>query len=179
MKLLTSILMFASVASLGVANAREKKPMTTAAINSTYSNVNKSEMKILNPGSLPSTQGPSEYFTGKVRITPLCQGEEPSCLQCASVGFEPGARSAWHTHPKGQLLVVTDGAGLIQEWGKPGRRIQKGDVIWTPPGVKHWHGATTTTAMTHIAIQEALDGKVVDWMEKVSEEQYQTGLGAE
>ena len=86
--------------------------MTTAAINSTYSNVNKSEMKILNPGSLPSTQGPSEYFTGKVRITPLCQGEEPSCLQCASVGFEPGARTAWHTHPKGQLLVVTDGAGL-------------------------------------------------------------------
>jgi quercetin dioxygenase-like cupin family protein len=130
------------------------------------------EMKILKPASLPSSLGPSETFTGTVRVTPLTQGEEPSCLTCASVGFEPGARSAWHTHPKGQLLVVTDGAGLIQEWGKPVRRIQKGDVIWTPPGVKHWHGAAPNSAMTHTAIQESLNGKVVEWLNKVTDAEY-------
>jgi quercetin dioxygenase-like cupin family protein len=130
------------------------------------------EMKILQPASLPSNPGPTETFTGTVQVTPLIQGEEPSCLTCASVGFQPGARSAWHTHPKGQLLVVTDGAGLIQEWGKPVRRIQKGDVIWTPPGVKHWHGAAPNSAMTHTAIQESLNGKVVEWMDKVTDTEY-------
>ena len=132
----------------------------------------KSEMRIMTPSELPSTAGPTEYFTGSVKVTPLVKGEEPSCLQCASVGFQPGARSAWHTHPRGQLLVVTDGSGLIQEWGKPVRRIQRGDVIWTPPNVKHWHGASSDSAMTHTAIQEALDGKVVEWMEKVTDEEY-------
>lgn len=130
-------------------------------------------LKVIKPGSHQSSNpGPAEYFTGAVRVTPLIQGEEPSCLSCASVNFESGARSAWHTHPKGQLLIVTEGSGLIQEWGGPIRRIQKGDVIWTPPGVKHWHGADRTSSMTHTAIQESKDGKAVEWMEKVSEEQY-------
>jgi quercetin dioxygenase-like cupin family protein len=130
------------------------------------------EMKVITPSELSSSPGPEEYFTGVVKVTPLVQGEEPSCLQCAAVSFNPGARSAWHSHPKGQLLVVTDGSGLIQEWGKPVRRIKKGDVIWTPPGVKHWHGADQKNNMTHTAIQESLNGKVVEWMEKVTDEQY-------
>jgi quercetin dioxygenase-like cupin family protein len=129
-------------------------------------------LKILNPASQPSSAGPSDYFTGAVQVTPLVQGEEPSCLACASVAFQPGARSAWHTHPRGQLLVVTEGSGLIQQWDGPIQRIKKGDVIWTPPGVKHWHGASPTTTMTHTAIQESLNGKVVDWMEKVTDAEY-------
>jgi quercetin dioxygenase-like cupin family protein len=130
------------------------------------------EMKILKTETLPSNPGPAEYFTGSVKVTPLVTGEEPACLSCASVAFQQGARSAWHTHPRGQLLIVTEGSGLIQEWGKPIRRIQKGDTIWTPPGVKHWHGASPTTSIIHTAIQEACDGKAVDWLEKVSDEEY-------
>jgi quercetin dioxygenase-like cupin family protein len=129
-------------------------------------------LRIFKPETLPSNSGPPEYFTGSVKVTPIVQGEEPSCLACASVAFQSGARSAWHTHPKGQLLIVTEGSGLIQQWGEPVRRIQKGDVIWTPPGVKHWHGAGPSSAMTHTAIQESLNGKVVDWMEKVTDEEY-------
>jgi len=129
-------------------------------------------MKILKPETLPSNPGPADYFTGSVRVTPLVTGEEPSCLSCGSVAFQAGARSAWHTHPKGQLLVVTEGAGLIQEWGQPLRRIQKGDVIWTPAGVKHWHGASPSATMTHTAIQESLNGKNVEWLEKVTDEEY-------
>jgi quercetin dioxygenase-like cupin family protein len=140
-----------------------------------YASHNANEMKVISPTMLPSSEGPEEYFTGVVKVTPLVQGEGPSCLQCAAVKFTPGARSAWHTHPKGQLLVVTDGSGLIQEWGKPVRKINKGDVIWTPPGVKHWHGADQKSNMTHTAIQESLDGKVVDWMEKVTDDQYLGG----
>jgi quercetin dioxygenase-like cupin family protein len=131
-------------------------------------------MKIINPAEQPSNSAPAEFFTGVVTVTPLIKGEEPSCLTCASVAFQPGARAAWHTHPKGQLLIVTDGAGLIQEWGKLIRKIQIGDVIWTPPHVKHWHGAALETSMTHTAIQETLDGKNVEWLEKVSDEQYQS-----
>lgn len=129
-------------------------------------------MKVLTPKEMESSSGPADYFTGNVKVTPLIQGEEPSCLQCASVNFAAGARSNWHTHPKGQLLVVTEGAGLIQEWGKPVRKIKAGDVIWTPPGVKHWHGGAPNSTMTHTAIQESLNGKVVEWMERVTEEQY-------
>jgi 4-carboxymuconolactone decarboxylase len=132
----------------------------------------KMEMKVLTPANMPSIQGPAENFTGSVKVTPLVQGEDPSNLSCACVGFQAGARSAWHTHPRGQLLVVTEGSGLIQEWGKPVRRIQKGDVIWTPPNVKHWHGAAPNSAMTHTAIQEALNGKVVEWMDKVTDKEY-------
>lgn len=134
------------------------------------------QMRIIKPNSGPVLDGPEETFTGKVQVTPLVQGEEPSCLTCASVAFNPSARSAWHTHPKGQLLIVTEGSGLIQEWGKPIRKIQKGDVIWTPPGVKHWHGAASQTAMTHTAIQESLDGKNVEWMEKVTDQEYSASV---
>src|SRR4051794_28386543 len=107
--------------------------MPSALNISAESSIRKSELKVIRPDSQPSNLGPRDWFTGTARITPLIQGEEPSCLQCASVAFDPGARTAWHTHPKGQLLIVTEGSGLIQEWGKPVRRIQKGDTIWTPP----------------------------------------------
>lgn len=127
----------------------------------------------------PSTQGPAEYFTGIVRIDPLFQAPEPARALSVSVTFEPCARTAWHTHPLGQTLIVTAGCGLVQSWGGPIKKIRPGDVVWCPPGEKHWHGATATTAMMHIAIVEQLDGKTVDWMEKVSDEQYQAGLSAE
>ena len=123
-------------------------------------------------GSQPSGKGPSDYFTGTVRVDPLFKATEPARVVGASVTFEPGARTAWHTHPLGQTLVVTSGFGLVQHWGGRIEEIRPGDVVWFPPGEKHWHGAGPTTAMTHLAIQEALDGKTVDWMEKVSDEQY-------
>jgi quercetin dioxygenase-like cupin family protein len=129
-------------------------------------------MDIKRSGSRPSTKGPAEYFTGTVRIDPLVQAPEPARVRGASVTFEPGARTAWHTHPLGQTLIVTSGRGWAQSWGGAVAEILPGDVIWFAPGEKHWHGATPTTAMTHLAIQEALDGKTADWMEKVSEEQY-------
>jgi quercetin dioxygenase-like cupin family protein len=130
-------------------------------------------MDIKRIGSQPSTKGSAEYFTGTVRIDPLFQAKDPTRAVGASVTFEPGARTAWHTHPLGQTLIVTAGCGLVQRWSGHVEEIRPGDVVWFPPGEKHWHGATATTAMTHIAIQEQLDGKTVDWMEKVSEEQYQ------
>ena len=130
-------------------------------------------MDIKRSGSQPSGKGPAEYFTGAVRIDPLFEAPDPARAVGASVTFEPGARTAWHSHPLGQTLIVTAGRGRVQRWGGPIEGIGPGDVIWFPPGEKHWHGATPTTAMTHIAIQEQLDGKAVDWMEKVSDEQYQ------
>ncbi len=123
-------------------------------------------------GSQPSTKGPAEYFTGNVRIDPLFPAEPPANVSGAYVTFEPGARSAWHMHPGGQRLIVTSGVGWAQEWGGPIVEIHPGDVITCPPGVKHWHGATPTTAMTHIIITGAVNGKIVEWMEKVSDEQY-------
>src|SRR5216110_743567 len=133
-------------------------------------------MDIKPSGSQPSGKGPAEYFTGTVRIDPLFQPPEPARALGVSVTFEPGARTAWHTHPLGQTLIVTAGFGLVQSRGGPIRKIRPGDVVWCPPGEKHWHGATATTAMTHIAIVERLDGKAVDWMEKVSDEQYRAQL---
>jgi len=130
------------------------------------------KMELKRNGSQPSTYGPVEYFTGKVRIDPLFEAPNPARMRGASVTFEPGARSAWHTHPLGQILIVTSGCGWVQSEGQPKVEIRPGDVVWCPPNERHWHGATPTTAMTHIAIQEALDGKVVEWMEKVSDEQY-------
>jgi quercetin dioxygenase-like cupin family protein len=130
-------------------------------------------MEIKRCGTQPSTKGSVDYFTGTVRIDPLFLADSPARVQGASVTFEPGARTAWHTHPLGQTLIVTAGCGFAQRFGGPVERIQPGDVIWFPPGEKHWHGATSTTAMTHIAIQERLDGKAVDWLEKVTDEQYQ------
>jgi quercetin dioxygenase-like cupin family protein len=131
-------------------------------------------MEIKRIGSQPSTKGSAEYFTGTVRVDPLFQTNEPARAVGARVTFEPGARTAWHAHPLGQTLIVTYGCGLIQRWGagNPIEEIRPGDVVWIPPGEKHWHGATATTAMTHIAIQEQLDGKTSEWMEKVSAEQY-------
>ena len=131
-------------------------------------------MDIKRSGSQPSGVGPAEWFTGTVRVDPLFQAPDPARVSGASVTFEPGARTAWHTHPLGQTLIVTAGSGLAQRWGAPIEQIRPGDVIWIPPGEKHWHGAAATTAMTHIAIQEQLNGKVVDWMEKVSDEQYRS-----
>jgi quercetin dioxygenase-like cupin family protein len=130
-------------------------------------------MEIKRSGSQPSGKGPAEYFTGNVRIDPLFQAPEPARASGATVTFEPSARSAWHTHPLGQTLIVTSGCGWVQSEGGPKMEIRAGDVVWCPPKEKHWHGATPNTAMTHIAIQEQLDGKVVEWMEKVSDEQYQ------
>jgi quercetin dioxygenase-like cupin family protein len=130
-------------------------------------------MNITRNGTQPSGKGSTEYFTGAVRVDPLFEASEPARVVGASVTFEPGARTAWHTHPLGQTLIVTAGLGQVQRWGGPIEEIRPGDVIWFEPGEKHWHGASPTTAMTHIAIQERLDGKTVDWMEKESSEQYQ------
>jgi quercetin dioxygenase-like cupin family protein len=129
-------------------------------------------MNITRIGSQPSAKGPDDWFTGTVRIDPLFQVHAPARAAGAIVTFEPGARTAWHTHPLGQTLIVTAGCGWVQREGGPVEEIHPGDVVWFPPGEKHWHGATSTTAMTHTAIQEQLDGKVVDWLEHVSDEQY-------
>jgi len=133
-------------------------------------------MQINPAGSQPSSKGPFEYFTGAVRIDPLYAASEPARVSCASVTFEPGARSAWHTHPLGQTLIITAGCGWTQCEGENIVEIRTGDVIWCPPGHKHWHGATPTTAMTHIAVQESLNGKNVEWLEKVTDEQYLHGM---
>jgi quercetin dioxygenase-like cupin family protein len=130
------------------------------------------KMEIKRNGSQPSSKGPADWFTGPVRIDPLFQANAPARASGASVTFEPGARTAWHTHPLGQTLIVTAGCGRAQREGGPVEEIRPGDVISFAPNEKHWHGAAPTTAMTHVAIQEVLDGKVVDWMEKVSDEQY-------
>jgi quercetin dioxygenase-like cupin family protein len=129
-------------------------------------------VEIRKPGSQQSAEGSADWFTGRVRIDPLFEAPEPARVRGARVTFEPGARTAWHTHPLGQTLIVTSGLGWAQRWGEAVAEIRPGDVVWFPPGEKHWHGASPTTAMTHIAIQEALNGKPVDWLEKVSEEQY-------
>jgi quercetin dioxygenase-like cupin family protein len=136
-------------------------------------------MDIKRNGSRPSGKGPAEYFTGNVRIDPLFQAPDPARMVGASVTFEPGARTAWHAHPLGQTLIVTAGCGLVQRWGGLIEEIRPGDTVWIPPSEKHWHGATATTAMTHIAIQEKLDGKTADWTEKVSDDQYRTQPRAE
>jgi quercetin dioxygenase-like cupin family protein len=129
-------------------------------------------MEIKRSGSQPSRKGPAEYFTGAVRVDPLFQAGDPPRVSGGQVTFEPGARTAWHTHPLGQTLLITSGLGWVQHEGGPIEEVRPGDVVWFPAGLKHWHGATPTTAMTHIAITESRDGKNVDWMEKVSDEQY-------
>lgn len=129
-------------------------------------------MDITRSGSLPSAKGPAEYFTGAVRMDSRFQRSAPARVGGATVTFEPGARTAWHTHPLGQTLIVTSGRGWVQVWGGPVEEINAGDIVWFPPGEKHWHGATASTAITHIAIAEALDGKNVEWMEHVTDAQY-------
>lgn len=130
-------------------------------------------MKIIHSGTQPSKAGPAEYFTGTVRIDSPFSGTEPARVGGAIVTFEPGARTAWHTHPLGQTLIVTQGRGWIQKEGGPIEEINQGDIVWIPEGVKHWHGATSQTAMTHIAIAESLNGSPVEWLEKVTDAQYQ------
>ena len=129
-------------------------------------------MKLIRNGSQPSTRGPSEYFTGTVRVDPFFNAPEPARVGCASVTFEPGARTAWHTHPLGQTLYVISGVGRAQTKGGPVREIRAGDTVWIPPGEKHWHGAAPNNAMVHIAMQESLEGNHVTWMEKVTDEEY-------
>ncbi len=129
-------------------------------------------MQIKRNGTQASQKGPDAWFTGQVRIDPLHAAPEPARAGAASVTFEPGARTAWHTHPLGQTLIVVSGTGWVQREGGPIEEVKPGDVVWFPPGLKHWHGATPANAMTHIAIQEALDGKMVEWLEKVTDAQY-------
>jgi quercetin dioxygenase-like cupin family protein len=150
-------------------------PLFTQAGRAASRREGEKQMEIKRSGSRPSGTGPAEYFTGAVRIDPLFDTPDPGRALGVSVTFEPGARTAWHTHPLGQTLIVTAGCGSVQRWGGPVEEIRPGDVIWFPPGEKHWHGATAATAMTHIAIQEKLDGKTVDWMEQVTDEQYPKG----
>lgn len=140
-------------------------------VKTTDSANNNQAQIIANINSQPAVQGPEQYFTGKAIINPMFNLDNPA-RAAAYVTFEPGARSAWHTHPKGQLLVVTAGTGLTQEWDGTIHEIKQGDVIWCPPGIKHWHGAAPNSAMTHISLVEELDGKNVNWLEKVSDEQY-------
>ena len=130
--------------------------------------------EITRAGAQASTAGPADFFTGRVRVDPVWPASEGIPASGGLVTFEPGARSAWHTHPAGQRLVVMSGVGLTQEWGKPVQAIRPGDVVWCPPGVKHWHGAAPTTAMTHLAVTGNVDGRNVTWMEKVNDEQYKT-----
>lgn len=133
-------------------------------------------MDIKPAGSQPSAKGPADWFTGSVRIDPLFQAPHPARVAGASVTFEPGARTAWHTHPLGQTLIVTAGQGWVQRKGGSVEVIRPGDVVWFPPGEKHWHGATSTNGMTHIAIQESLEGKAVDWLEHVTDAEYMAGI---
>jgi quercetin dioxygenase-like cupin family protein len=132
----------------------------------------RTNMEIKRSGVEPSRKGAAEWFTGAVRIDPLFQAPDPARVSAGSVTFEPGARTAWHTHPLGQTLIIASGLGWVQKEGGPIEEVHPGDVVWFPPGLKHWHGASPTAAMTHIAIQESLDSKNVDWLEKVSDEQY-------
>jgi quercetin dioxygenase-like cupin family protein len=136
-------------------------------------------MEIKRNGSRPSGKGRADYFSGSVRVDPLFEAPEPARIRGSLVTFEPGARTAWHTHPLGQTLIVTSGCGRAQREGGPVEEIRPGDVVWFPPGEKHWHGAAPATAMTHIAIQEALDGKAVEWLEQVGEEEYLAGSQVE
>ena len=151
----------AAVFQMATANAAEPQAKASTAAQA-----------ITRAGEQASIAGPSETFTGRVRVDPVWPNDENINASGALVTFEPGARSAWHTHPAGQRLVVTSGVGLTQEWGKPVEVIRPGDVVWCPPGVKHWHGAAPSTAMTHMAVTATVDGKNVNWMEKVSDEQY-------
>jgi quercetin dioxygenase-like cupin family protein len=146
--------------------------LATLATSSPASAAEGQHMDIQRVGSKASARGPDEWFTGTVRIDPLFDRPDPARVNGAHVTFEPGARTAWHTHPLGQTLIVTSGCGWVQQEGGPVEEVRPGDVVWFPPDVKHWHGAAATTAMSHIAIQEKLNGSPVTWMEKVTDEQY-------
>ena len=164
-RVLTGTSGFAALAAAGVARAG-------AVTLAKSSKGGSGAMEIKRIGSQPSRKGQTEYFTGSVRIDPLFQAPDPARVGAGSVTFEPGARTAWHTHPLGQTLIITSGCGWVQRDGGPIEEVRPGDIVWFPPGEKHWHGAAPTTGMTHTAIQESLNGKNVDWLEKVSDQQY-------
>jgi quercetin dioxygenase-like cupin family protein len=170
MKVLAATLISLSLSAWAASHAHTSGAQANAS--STASAQDSRSINITRSGSQQPIKGPAEHFTGSVQVEPLFPVRDPSRTSGGKVTFAPGARSAWHTHPLGQTLIVTDGTGWIQQWGGPIEEIRKGDVIWIPPGVKHWHGATPNTAMTHIAIQEQLSGKAVEWMEKVTDDQY-------
>ena len=172
MKLLTATVMSLFLLASACTHANEARAASGSGAPSIASSEDSQIISITRSGSQPSSKGPAEYFTGVVRIDSRFQGRDPARVGGGIVTFEPGARTAWHTHPLGQTLIVTAGAGWIQQWGGPVQEMKQGDVVWIPPGVKHWHGATVTTAITHIAIAERVDGKTVDWLEKVSDDQY-------
>jgi quercetin dioxygenase-like cupin family protein len=163
----------ASVLPILLLTAQVAHPQTTTAGSaaSTAGSANQSQT-IMRAGSQAASEGPADYFTGNVRVSPLFPVNPSTPVGGAYVSFEPGARSAWHTHPAGQHLIVTAGTGWVQEWNGPVTEIREGDVVWCPPGVMHWHGATPYTPMTHIALTGTLHGKNVEWLEKVSDEQY-------
>ena len=173
MKLLAATIISLYVLALASANADQASATSGAGAPRTASiGDSQKTISITRSGSQPSAKGSVEYFTGAVRIDSRFQRSDPARVGGGIVTFEPGARTAWHAHPLGQMLIVTAGAGLIQQWGGPIQEMKPGDFVWIPPGVKHWHGATATAAMMHIAIAEQLDGKSAEWMEKVSDEQY-------
>ncbi len=170
MKLLSLITISAFLVSAGTVHGQSQT--TAADVPSAFSPQDLHAIKITRGGSQRITEGAAAHFTGSVHIDPLFNPIDPSRTVGASVTFEPGARTVWHTHPLGQTLIVTAGVGWVQQWGRPIEEIRKGDVVWIPAGTKHWHGATPTTSMTHTAITEELDGNAVTWMEKVSDEEY-------
>jgi 4-carboxymuconolactone decarboxylase len=174
MKRLAATVMSLSLLTSACAPANQARAASAAP--STATSQDSETISITRSGSQPSRKGPGENFSGSVRIDPLFDVREPSRTSGARVTFEPGARTAWHTHPLGQTLIVTAGTGWVQQWGGEIQEMRPGDVVRIPPGQKHWHGATATSPMTHIAIQESLDGKTVDWMEKVSDTQYGTAV---
>jgi quercetin dioxygenase-like cupin family protein len=157
----------------GIAALAASRSASSQGLNTTQTR--NGLMQITRNGSQSSRKGTAEWFTGTVRIDALFQAPEPARVGGGHVTFEPGARTAWHTHPLGQTLIITSGLGWVQRKGAPIEDVMPGDIVWIPPGLKHWHGATPATAMTHIAIHESLDGKVVDWLEHVSDEQYRRG----
>jgi 4-carboxymuconolactone decarboxylase len=171
MKLRVATVVSVSLLASACSHSHQGTPVSGSAAPSTASSESSKAITITRSGSQPSRQGPVENFTGSVRIDPLFNPNPPSRASGGRVTFAPGARTAWHTHPLGQTLIVTACSGWVQQWGRPTQELREGDVVWLPPGQKHWHGATATTG-THIAIQEYLDGKNVEWMEKVTDEQY-------
>jgi quercetin dioxygenase-like cupin family protein len=164
---LTATLLFLLISTMSYAN---DVPSSDTQVRSARQGMK--SQAVIRAGTRPSSQGPAEYFTGKVRVSPLFPENASTPVAGAYVSFEPGARSAWHTHPSGQHLIVTAGTGWTQEWGGPPTEIHEGDVVWCPPGVKHWHGASATSAMTHLALTGTVNGKNVEWMEKVTDGQY-------
>jgi len=170
-----SLVLLAPIVAQAISGRGDSRPSAAADAAS----ADAQPVTVTRAGSQPSGKGPADHFIGSVRVDMLFLPEEPSRVSCGLVTFEPGARTAWHSHPLGQRLIVTAGVGWVGQWGGPVQVIRPGDVVHIPPGRKHWHGATATTGMSHYAIQEAFDGKSVEWMEKVSDEQYLAGSRAE